>query len=146
MTRGEFSSIVADAEATGIAQCLSGCAAAELRALSDAARYTGKAMLAEQSLLALHQRFGTGPGQDAAFSLGRLFEQRGEFGNAERWYDTYLRQASGGAFAAEALAGKMRVVRKLRGASAATPLARDYLARFPNGVHGATARDIIGED
>ncbi len=146
MTRGEFAAVVADAEARGVSQCLTGCAAGDLRALSDAARYTGKTGLAEQSLIALRERFGSGAGRDAAFSLGRLFEQRGDLGQAERWYATYLREAPSGAFAAEALAGKMRVVKKQRGTSAAAPLAREYLQRFPKGVHGATAREILGEN
>ncbi len=146
ITRGEFSLIVSEAEGRGVSQCLSSCSADDLRALSDAARYSGKSDLAEQSLLSLRKRFAGGAGRDAAFLLGRLSEQRGATEGAERWYDTYLRESPGGAFAAEALAGTMRTVRKLRGSAAAAPLARDYLKRFPKGVHVATAREILGTD
>jgi hypothetical protein len=143
IARGEFEEIVKEAEARGTAGCLAGCSAADLRALSDAARYTGKSDLAEQSLLALRKRFGANQGRDASFLLGRLEERRGSLAAATSWYDTYLREAPGGSFAAEALAGKMRAVRATSGASAAAPLARDYLARFPKGVHVNTAREIL---
>jgi hypothetical protein len=143
IARGEFAQIVAAAEARGTASCLSSCSASDLRALSDAARYTGKAELAQQSLLALRKRFGRSQGRDAAFLLGRLEERRGALAVAISWYDTYLREASGGAFAAEALAGKMRAVRSASGAAAAAPLARAYLERFPKGVHVNTAREIL---
>lgn len=145
ITRGEFAKIVAQAQARGIGSCLSGCSADDLRALSDAARYTGKSQLAEQGLLALRQRFGRGAGRDATFLLGRLAEQRGAWSRAQSWYGSYLREAPAGSFAAEALAGNMRAARALRGREAAAPLARDYLRRFPNGVHAATAREILGE-
>jgi len=143
IARGEFAQIVAAAEARGTANCLSSCSASDLRALSDAARYTGKVELAQQSLLALRKRFGASQGRDAAFLLGRLEERRGAWGAASGWYDTYLREAPAGAFAAEALAGKMRTVRAASGVAAAVPLARAYLERFPKGVHVNTAREIL---
>jgi hypothetical protein len=145
ITRGDFAGIVADAEQRGTSGCLAACSAADLRALSDAARYTGKSELAEQSLLALRKRFAGGAGRDAAFLLGRLEERRGALAPAQNWYATYLREAPGGAFAAEALAGKMRAVASLQGKSAAMALAREYLSRFPKGVHVNTAREILGE-
>jgi hypothetical protein len=144
IARGEFAEIVKDAEARGTATCLGSCSAGDLRALSDAARYTGNGELAEQCLLALRKRFGSGQGRDAAFLLGRLNEPRGA--SALTWYDTYLREAPGGAFAAEALAGKMRVVRRLSGARAAAPIAREYLQRFPKGVSANTAREILAAE
>jgi hypothetical protein len=141
IARGEFAEIVKEAEARGTAACLGNCSAGDLRALSDAARYTGNGELSEQSLLALRKRFGSGQGRDAAFLLGRLYEPRGA--SALTWYDTYLREAPTGAFAAEALAGKMRVVRRLSGRQAAAPIAREYLQRFPKGVSVSTAREIL---
>jgi hypothetical protein len=144
IARGEFAAIVKEAEARGTAACLVTCGANDLRALSDAARYTGNGELAEQSLLALRKRFGSGQGRDAAFLLGRLYEPRDTA--AITWYDTYLREAPGGAFAAEALAGKMRVVRRLSGAHAAGPIAREYLQRYPKGVSASTAREILAAE
>jgi hypothetical protein len=145
IAQGKFQDVVTEAEAHGVAGCLTGCSAADLRALSDAARYTGKTELARQSLLALRQRFLAGQGSEAAFLLGRLDEKRGALGSALTWYDTYLREAPSGPFAAEALAGKLRTVETTQGKKAAEPLAREYLRRFPKGVHVRTAREILGE-
>lgn len=146
IAQGKFAEIVAGAEARGVTGCLGSCSAADLRALSDAARYTGKVQLAQQALLAVRQRFPGAQGSEAAFLLGRLEEKRGGMSAAQTWYDTYLREARSGSFAAEALAGKLRVVKATQGKAAAAPLAREYLARFPKGVHVQTAREVLGEE
>ena len=103
--------------------------------------------MAESALLSLRRRFGdTREGRSAAFLLGRLDEARGATGAAGRWYDTYLRELPGGELSAEALAGKMRMVFASDGRAAAAPLASQYLARYPNGVHAQTARGILGQE
>jgi hypothetical protein len=145
VARGQFKEVVDEAEARGIPSCLTACSAADLRALSDAARYTGQSDVAERSLTALRQRFPGPRGSEAAFLLGRLHEKRGTFSTALGFYDSYLREAPAGALAAEALAGKLRAVRATRGQAAAQPLAREYLRRFPKGVHVSTAREILGD-
>lgn len=145
IAQGNFKEIVSEAEARGIPTCLSGCSATDLRALSDAARYTGNSALAQRSLTSLRQRFPGAQGTEAAFLLGRLEEQRGAMSTALTWYDSYLREAPSGSFAAEALAGKLRAVKATQGKKAAEPLAREYLRRFPKGVHVRTAREILGE-
>lgn len=142
---GNFNEIVSEAEARGVPACLSGCSATDLRALADAARYTGNSALAQRSLTSLRQRFPGAQGTEAAFLLGRLEEQRGAMPTALTWYDSYLREAPSGSFAAEALAGKLRAVKATQGKKAAEPLAREYLRRFPKGVHVRTAREILGE-
>lgn len=142
---GEFTTIVQEAEARGIASTLASASSTDLRALSDAARYAGRPELAEQSLLSLRQRFpGSADGRAAAFMLGRLQEGRGRAAQAKSFYETYLSESPSGNFAAEALAGKMRIVLALSGRGAAQPIARDYLARYPTGVHAKTAREIVG--
>ncbi len=142
---GEFKAIVEEAEARGIASTLSSASSTDLRALSDAARYAGRPELAEQSLSSLRRRFaGSADGRAAAFMLGRLHEGRGRAAQAKSFYETYLRESPGGNFAAEALAGKMRTVLALSGRAAALPIARDYLTRYPAGVHAKTARGIVG--
>src|SRR6478735_4776965 len=78
IAQGKFKEIVRDAEARGVGGCLASCSAIDLRALSDAARYTGDSALAERALLALRQRFPGAPGAEAAFLLGRLHEKRAE--------------------------------------------------------------------
>jgi TolA-binding protein len=143
--RGEFESVVAAASARGIDGCISGCSAADLRSLADAARYTSRNDLAERSLLSLRQRFpGSSASAAAAFLLGRIYESRGQASAAQRWYETYGAEAPDGEFAAEALAGKMRSVATTRGSAAAKPIALEYLSRYPKGVHVKTARKIAG--
>jgi TolA-binding protein len=96
-------------------------------------------------LTALRQRFPGPSASEAAFLLGRLHEKRGSFVTALGFYDSYLREAPTGPFAAEALGGKLRAVRASQGRAAAQPWAREYLQRFPKGVHVDTAREILGE-
>jgi hypothetical protein len=144
VARGQFETVVAKASERGAAECESSCSSADLRALADAARYTGRSSMAEGALLSLRRRFaGTREGRSAAFLLGRLDEARGASTDAGRWYDTYLRELPTGDLAAEALAGKMRITSASAGRAAAEPLATEYLARYPNGVHAQTARGIL---
>lgn len=143
---GEFNALLLQANQRGIPACLQACSPAELSALADAARYTGKTELAEQSLRALRSRFvRASEGRAAAFLLGRLREGQGAAQEARTWYDTYLSESRAGAYAAEALAGKMRTVTKTDGRAAAEPLAREYLKRYPAGVHAGTAHGILAD-
>lgn len=144
VARGQFETVVAKAGERGTHECEASCSAADLRALADAARYTGRSGMAEGALQALRGRFGASKeGRAAAFLLGRLAEARGSMSEAGRWYDTYLDELPGGDLAAEALAGKMRAVLATSGKAAAEPVARKYLSLYPNGVHAQTARGIV---
>ncbi|MGC4091186.1 MAG: hypothetical protein QM756_25580 [Polyangiaceae bacterium] len=145
MAAGKFQELLKLAEQRGLANCARGCSAEDLSALADAARYLGRTDVAESSLRALRSRFGQrNEGRAAAFLLGRLRESQGAAADALGWYETYLNEAAGGHYAAEALAGRMRTTRATRGAAAAVPLAREYLSRYPNGVHAGTARTLAG--
>jgi hypothetical protein len=142
---GEFDTLLGQASERGIPSCLRECTASELSALADAARYRGRSDLADQSLRALRSRFSRdAEGRSAAFLLGRLREGQGAAGDARSWYERYLNETPAGAYAAEALAGKMRTTLTLEGQSAAEPLAREYLRLYPTGVHARTARGILG--
>jgi ferric-dicitrate binding protein FerR (iron transport regulator) len=144
VARGQFETVVAKAGERGTSDCESACSASDLKALADAARYTGRSAMAESALLSLRKRFGgSRDGRSAAFLLGRLEEARGATAQAGRWYDTYLRELPAGDLAAEALAGKMRTVFASEGRAAAESIATEYLARYPNGVHAQTARGIV---
>jgi FecR protein len=118
--RGAFRDVVAAAEASGVPACIAKCSAQDLRALADAAHYTGKADLSTRVLLSLRARFGQDrQGAAAAFLLGRSAESAGDFRAADRWYGTYLSEAPEGEFAPDARAGRMRAAkaeaRKLAG-------------------------------
>jgi hypothetical protein len=146
LAHGEFESIVSAAGARGFETCVASCTASDLRSLADAARYTGRTDFADRCLLALRKRFqGGSQSAAAAFLLGRTHESQAP-STASRWYQTYLDESPDGEFAAEALAGKMRVVASIGGSAAAKPLAVEYLRRYPQGVHVKTARKIAGVD
>jgi TolA-binding protein len=147
VANGDFELVVRQANERGLDACLRSCGATDLRALADAARYTSRGDVAERALTTLRQRFaGTGQSRAASFLLGRLFEARGAADRARGWYETYLAEAPSGSLAAEALAGKMRMILATRGKAAAEPVARDYLSRYPDGVHAKPARRILGEE
>jgi hypothetical protein len=146
VAHGDFESVVTSANARGLDSCVASCGANDLRALADAARYTGRSELADRALLGLRKRFpGSTQSSAAAFFLGHGQEQRSPAA-AERWYETYLYEAPEGEYAADALAGKMRVIEKRSGTAAAKPLALEYLRRYPQGVQVKTARKIAGLD
>jgi hypothetical protein len=141
---GEFETVIRLATDRGTSSCVRTCGASDLRALADAARYSGRTDLALEALLGLRDRFrGSGEERSASFLLGRVEESRGAMARAQTWYDTYLRERPGGELAAEALAGRMRSVSATSGRKAASPLARDYLSRYPNGVHAEAARAML---
>lgn len=141
---GKFETVVRLATDRGTSSCVRTCSASDLRALADAARYSGRSELAREALLGLRDRFrGSGEERSAAFLLGRVEESRGAMARAQTWYETYLRENPGGELAAEALAGRMRAVSATSGRKAAAPLAREYLSRYPNGVHAEAARAIL---
>ncbi len=97
VSRGRFQAVVDAAEARGVENCLQSCSVSDVRALADAARYTGHAGIAESSLLAIRQRAPSGNQRSAAaFLLGRISESRGQVGAASRWYENYLAESPGG--------------------------------------------------
>jgi TolA-binding protein len=144
--RGEFQRVVSAALERGLPATLASADADALRALGDAARYTGEFEVAEQSLRALRERFAnSAKSTAAAFLLGRTFELASKPSNADRAYRTYLKEAPAGPFAADALAGHMRMVEQLQGPAAAKPIAQDYLRRYRDGVHAKAARRLANE-
>jgi ferric-dicitrate binding protein FerR (iron transport regulator) len=145
--QGAFAAVVAAARSRGVDACFASCSGPDLRALADAARYTGQADLAQRSLLSLRERFPhTGNSAAAGFLLGRIAESNGQVAGAEGWYAGYLSEAPNGEFAADALAGRMRATAASKGKPAAKPLAAEYLRRYPDGVHARAARAIAGSD
>jgi len=144
LARGKVKEIIAQAEAGGISQALSTRGAADLVALADAARYTRQNDLARKALSTVRSRFPSSrQSRDAAFFLGRL-EESSAPARALEWYERYLMEAPTGTYAAEAMGRKMLVVERVQGRQAALPLARDYLARFPEGSYAGLARSLLG--
>jgi TolA-binding protein len=142
MSRSDFTAIVDEAQAMGVDRCLVSCSPLNLRILADAARYTGKLEIAENSLLALRRR---APAQAAvaAFFLGRLYESQGRSAEALRMYDRHLSEGPRSDYAEEAAAGRIRVLVRMGDAPRAREMAESYLRRYPGGVHASSARRVI---
>lgn len=139
---GQNGEILAQAKEAGLEACYSTCSVQRLRALADAARYKGEVNIAREALTHLRQR-SPGEAARAGYLLGSLSEARGQAAGALTWYNTYLREAPGGSFAAEALAGRMRALHALGRHSDAQGAASEYLRLYPRGTSATTARRIL---
>ena len=144
---GQFTTVVQSAESFGIERALQSATADNLKALAQAARYTGHASLSLRAWQALRARFASLPlGAQASFFLGRIYEEQGDTANALRWLGTYVSEAPSGVYASEALGRKLLLLTKISGRPAASSSARDYLRRFPGGAYEKTARAIVEDE
>ena len=144
VAQGNFAEVLAEAEKRGIDHTLATAPLGELTALADAARYGRRTALAKRVLLAERSRFGGSRSAiEAAFFLGRIAEDDG--GDAIVWYDRYLAESGGGAYASQALGRKMMLVYGRRGPAQTQKLAEDYLSRYPSGPYAAAAKKILVE-
>lgn len=144
VAQGHFAAVIQEAEQRGMDRTLASGSLEELAALADAARYSGRSQIAKRVLTAERQRFpSSSAARDAAFFLGRIAEESG--GGAIEWYERYVNESPRGSYASQAFGRKMMLLYKQRGASAAKPVAADYLSRYPNGPYAATARKIDEE-
>jgi hypothetical protein len=147
IAQGEFRAVLADAESRGLAHTLETASAADLTALADAARYVRRADVARRTYLAERERFPrSGTAREAAFFLGGIAEDESGVGatkSALEWYERYLSENPRGTYAAQALGRQMILVHKLRGADAARPIAREYIARFPSGPYAEPAKKLL---
>jgi ferric-dicitrate binding protein FerR (iron transport regulator) len=141
---GDYARVIREAQSEGVGHALAARPLADLRALGDAGRYTGSSDIARRAYSAVRSRFaGSGEARTEAFLLGRVAEEQDHsLTDALRWYDRYLAEAPGGAYAGDALGRKMVLVSKTQGRDSARPLAERYLARFPAGPYAAAARDL----
>jgi hypothetical protein len=144
---GDYAGVLREADRRGMTSVLAEASLADLVAVADAARLSGRIDLGKRALLAQRSRFArTAAAKDAAFFLGRIADDHEHAVlNAVGWYDTYLTEAPHGAFAAEAFGRKMVAVSKQAGRAAARPLAAEYLLRFSRGPHAVLARDLMND-
>ena len=144
VAKGRFAEVVRDAEALGIGTALSSRGGADLKALGQAARYTGDRALALRAFGALRQRFANSDaGRPASFFIARIQEEQGSPREALRWLSIYLGEAPRGVYAAEAFGRRLMLTERVSGRATAAPLAREYLERFPQGAYAASARAIL---
>jgi TolA-binding protein len=146
VSTGRFVDVVDRAQAEGIDGVLSGRGPSDLRSLASAARYTGHTALAVRTWSTLRQRFGGhDAGRQAAFFLGRTYDEQGQSALALRSLNDYLRETPSGVYAAEALGRRMALVQRLEGGEAARAVATEYLNRFPKGSYAQMARGLLAE-
>ncbi|HYQ14152.1 MAG TPA: FecR domain-containing protein [Polyangiaceae bacterium] len=144
VAKGRFAEVVRDAEAMGVGTALGARSGADLKALGQAARYTGDRALALRAFGALRQRFANSEaGRPASFFIARIQEEQGSPREALRWLSIYLGEAPRGVYAAEALGRRLMLTERVSGRATAAPLAREYLERFPQGAYAASARAIL---
>ncbi len=146
LSKGAFEAIVAEATQTGIDACLAAEGDQNLAALADAARYTHRAGLARQTLLALRARFpGSSRARDAAFFLARIDETaRPPSEEALDWYARYLEESPRGSYAEEALGRQMILLgRRPDGRGRARSVASRYLEQYPHGLYSGEASGLL---
>jgi hypothetical protein len=144
VAKGQFADVVHEAETLGLDSVLGNRGPNDLKALGQAARYVGKRGLSQRAFSALRERNrGTDAARQAAFFLARLQEEQGDQAGALRWLNSYVTEAPRGVYAAEAYGRRLSLTERLRGKSAAVPLAREYLERFPQGAYAQTARALV---
>ncbi|WP_437292757.1 FecR domain-containing protein [Sorangium sp. So ce426] len=137
---GRHEEALAAVERLGIDAVLARAAPDELRLLADAARYAGRPHAARAALLALRARHGARG--DSAFLLGKLAaDQLGDSADALAWFDTYLREAPGGALREQAL-GRSLELQQRRDREVARRAALRYLAEYPHGAYAPLARSL----
>jgi ferric-dicitrate binding protein FerR (iron transport regulator) len=142
--RGDFATVLADAETAGVAACLRALPSDRLAALADAARYAGRPELAREALDEERDRFpGTVAAADATFLLGRLSEDaRAPRTEALAWYERYLADAPSGRYASEARGRAMLIAAAENKVGRARELARRYLDASPRGAYAVQARAL----
>lgn len=146
VSTGRFTEVVESAEAIGVDAVLAGHGPADLRALASAARYSGHTPLALRAWTTLRQRFGGhDAGRQAAFFLGRTYDEQGKSALALRSLNDYLRESPSGVYAAEALGRRMALLQRLEGGESARSVAAEYLNRFPKGSYAQMARGLLAE-
>lgn len=144
---GHYAECVRAAERAGWSRVCRSANAVELLSLADAARLSGETARAVEALLSLRQRFpGSTSAATGAFSLGRLaFEKRGAYGDAARWFATYLNEQPQGPLMGDAIGRLMEARDRAGDRTAARRDAERYLQRFPNGPYAGTARVILAD-
>lgn len=143
VSAGQFARVLEAAQARGFDAVYQRASLADLEALADAARYAQRASVAREALLAMRGRFpNTKPAKQAAFLLGRLVEDESA-ASALEWYDRYLAEEPRGVHASQALGRRMLILYRKGETDQAASTAREYLVRFPNGPHAASARKIV---
>jgi transmembrane sensor len=144
---GRYADALVAAEAEGFENACRRAPTRDLLLLGYTARFAGSTKRAEQAL-ALVQTRPTARHEVAmsAFTLGRIeYDDRQNYPEAARWFQSYLREEPSGGLAREA-AGRLIEAQRAGGdIAAARESASLYLARYPSGPHASLARSVLGQ-
>jgi hypothetical protein len=147
VSRGRFAEVVEGAEREGADVALATRSVADLKALAQAARYTGKTALALRSWTGIRNRFQGHPAAlQAAFFLGRIYDELDQPERARAWLETYLAEAPAGTYASEALGRRLGLAKRLGNHRDVVRLAHRYLEVFPSGAYARTAQALLSEE
>jgi hypothetical protein len=142
---GKYQSAVDAAETLGFDAACNGAKIADVLALGDAARFSGKNGEAREAYTAVRLRSPKDPlAAEAAFDLGKIaFDRDHDYVAAAKWFDTYGRELPNGTLAREA-AGRLIEARQKSGDHVdLEAAAQSYLAKYPDGDHADLARSIV---
>lgn len=144
---GKYREAMDAVESTGFESACQAASAPDLLQLAEAARLSGSPRRASQAYQILRSRFPSrGESALAAFALGKIaFDQQGAYGEAARWFSTFVQEQPNGVLAREA-AGRLIEARQRSGDGAGARAAAElYLTRYPDGPHANLARRTVGE-
>ena len=143
---GRFAEVVEDAENQGLRATLAASGRDDLTALADAARYSRRNDVSRRALHALRDRFpASDAARDAAFFLGRQEEaDNPRSPRCLEWYRRYRAETPHGLYVEDSLGREMLIMERLYGGEGARAVAREYLARFPDGHLATRAAEIAG--
>src|SRR5207245_689443 len=142
---GKYTDAIDVVRRQGVDRVIAASGPADLFALSDAARLSGHADIAQKSLTALRIRYPKdAKAPRAAFDLGRLaFDQQHDYAAAAGWFSRCLEEDPNGPLDREA-SGRLIEARKRAGdESGARDAAKSYLVRHPDGPHAPLAKSMI---
>jgi hypothetical protein len=116
---------------------------ARLMKLADEERFAGRIDSAAQVLWRIREQSPGDPRASvAAFQLGRIAFDRGDFREALVWFNMYIDEQPGGALCREAEGRVMEALDRGGNRSAAEDAAKRYLARYPDGPHAKLAKTL----
>jgi len=144
---GQYRAALEQAENDGFEGLCQKSNLSDLLALSEAARFAGRADRARLALTALRDRFrGEAAASVATFTLGRMaFDSSRDYLGAAKWFRIYLSEQPRGSLAREAAGRLVESLERGGDHAGAKISARDYLSRYPDGPQNRLARQILGE-
>lgn len=144
-SKQDYRAALAAAERAGFDSELKHASAEDLLSLGDVARLAGNSARALQAYQAARAR---GPaGSRSAFAIGLVqFDQRHAYGEAARWFSTYLREHPGGPLAEQAAGRLMEAAEKSGDRSTARATAKRYVAEHPHGAYAGLARRLAADE